>query len=98
MVAHGVFVYLPFLVTCGYLAEALRVAADGGYIAFDVLTENCLDSETVQRWLASGEYYPCFFGKQYTIDFMARAGCVLVSSFFNRKYGPGRSEYLVFRK
>lgn len=96
--AHGVFVYLPFLSTIGYIEEMVRITIDGGYIAFDIFSENCLDDETIQRWLASDDRYACFLSRGYITEFLKRRSVILVGSFFNRKYGVGRSEYLVFQK
>jgi hypothetical protein len=96
--AHGVFVYLPFLLTYGYLEEAARVTSLGGYVAFDILSEYCLDDSAVRKWLASGEFHPSVFPRDYAIRLLARRGCIFQSSFFDRRCGAARSEFLVFRK
>jgi SAM-dependent methyltransferase len=55
--AQKVFVYLDFATTVGYLEEMVRVVKVGGVVAFDVVTENCLDDVTVARWAAEGSVF-----------------------------------------
>jgi hypothetical protein len=95
--AHKVFVYLPFVVTCGYLNEMIRVTRSGGRMVFDIVSENCMPDATVEKWIASGVYYPCMMPREFVIDFFAKRQCSLQSSFFAPMM-PGYSEYLVFAK
>lgn len=95
--AHKVFVCLPFIVACQYFGEMIRVARPGGQIIFDVTNENCMDDPTLEKWIASGIYYPCMLPRQFVIDFFSRRSCALRSNFFAPMI-PGRSEYLVFVK
>ncbi len=95
--AHKVFVYLPFVVTCGYFKEMIRVAHRGGQIVFDIVSENCMADAVVEKWIASGVYYPCIMPREFVIDFFTRRQCSLQSSFFAPMM-PGQSEYLVFAK
>ncbi len=55
--AHKVFVYLEFYATAGYLKEMARVVRPGGTVAFDIVTEGCLDDETVGTWARDGTIY-----------------------------------------
>ena len=96
--AHGVFVYLPFLVTYRYFEEIVRVINDEGYVAFDILSEDSLDDETVTSWLKSGQLFPCFLAKDYVIDFFVKRNFLFVGEFFNYKFNVGRSRYLIFQK
>src|SRR5262245_21233424 len=89
--ANGVFVYLPFLSTYGYLEEMCRVTEEHGYIAFDVFSEHCLDDTTVHRWLDSNDHYPAFLSSQYLVEFFRKRAISLVGRFF-APYGVGRSE------
>jgi ubiquinone/menaquinone biosynthesis C-methylase UbiE len=93
--AHGVFVYTPFLITYGYFKEIWRVIADSGIVAFDIFTEDCLDEETVNKWLSSMHRYPCFLSKSYVVSNFNRNGFQLLKTFKN-KHGAGESEYLIF--
>lgn len=93
--AHGVFVYLPFLVSYRYWKEIWRVVRGGGWVVFDIYSEDCLDAPTVEKWLASGNSYPCFLSRDYVVSAFARNGFSLQKTFMNR-HGAGRSEYLVF--
>jgi hypothetical protein len=95
--AHKVFVYLPFVVTCQYFNELIRVTRNGGWIVFDIVTENCMPDATIEKWIADKIYYPCMMPRAFVIDFFARRQCSLRESFFAPMM-PGRSEYLVFAK
>jgi SAM-dependent methyltransferase len=95
--AHGVFVYLPLMVSYRYWKEIWRVTADQGYVVFDIISEECLDKNQVQRWLDSGHNYPCFLGKDYVVGVFAENGFQWCCEFSNR-YGEGTSLYLVFQR
>jgi len=95
--AHGVFVYLPFLMSYRYFKEIWRVVKNGGSIIFDICSEDCMDEATVEKWLSSEHYYPCFLSKGYVISLFERQGFSLFATFMN-SYGEGRSEYLVFER
>lgn len=97
VLAHKVFVYTPFLTTCSYFREMLRVSRLGGRLVFDVVTESCMDDETVERWLQSKVNYPCIMPKAYVCQFFEERGCALIGSFFV-PMRPGRTECLAFRK
>lgn len=93
--AHGVFVYLPFLVAYRYWKEMWRVVKDRGWVVFDIYSEDCMDEATVEKWLASEQNYPCFHSKDYIVALFERHGFSFRDAFTNR-HGKGRSEYLVF--
>ena len=93
--AHGVFVYTPFLVFCRYLQEIDRVTKPGAYVVFDVFSETTMSPDLVARWLASEHRYPCILPAGYICG--ALGGFDLVDRF-TAVFGPGLSEYLVFRK
>jgi hypothetical protein len=95
--AHKVFVYLPFVVTCGYLKEMVRVTRSGGRMVFDVVSEGCMPDATLEKWITSGIYYPCIMPRDFVISFFQMRKCSLQSSFFAPML-PGQSEYLVFVK
>ena len=95
--AHGVFVYLPFVTSCGYLLEIGRVTAPGGFAVFDIMSEACFDDATLMRWLKSGDCYPSFLSKEFVLQRMAAHGLALIGEFFTR-IGCGRSHYLAFEK
>lgn len=93
--AHGVFVYLPFLVSYRYWIEIWRVVKNGGHVVFDIYSEDCLDEATLAKWLASTHTYPCFLSRHYVASLFEKKGFVLTDAFTSR-HGSGRSEYLVF--
>jgi hypothetical protein len=93
--AHGVFVYLPFMTSYRYFMEIARIAAPGAFVAFDIISEQCLNAETVDRWLKSGHSYPCFLSLAYVSQVFEGKGFRYVGGFLS-PYSVGTSEYLVF--
>ena len=96
--AHGVFVFLPFLVTISYFQEIARVVKSGGYVVFDIYAEDCFDDDILKKWLSSKHSYPCFLSTDYTVGFFGSHGFELRGSFHNPKHGQGKSKYLIFQK
>jgi SAM-dependent methyltransferase len=94
--AHKVFVYLEFSATASYLQEIARVTAPGGVAAFDVLTEDCLDDESVDEWIRTGTIFRPL-PKNWVIDFLSRRGLDYVGSHMTF-LRPGYSELMVFRR
>jgi hypothetical protein len=95
--AHGVFVYLPFLVSYQYFKEIIRITKIGGSVCFDIISEDCLDEPTVEKWLKSGQNYPCFISTEYVVSLFEQYGFGLSGTFINR-YGEGLSNYIVFKR
>ena len=94
--AQKVFVYLKFYVVIGYLAEMARVVRQGGIVAFDVVTEDCIGEEMARSWAQDGTiYYPS--PRSWIVEFMKSRGLTLVGSCFT-PLRPGKSELLVFRR
>jgi SAM-dependent methyltransferase len=94
--SHKTFVYLNFYVVVGYMAEMARVVRPGGVVAFDLVTEPCLDEETVGRWAKDGTiYHPA--PRDWVLDFMRRRGLELQGSHLI-PLPPGKAELLVFRR
>jgi len=96
--AHGVFVALQFLTSYSYFKEIVRVTAPEGYAVFDIISEDCLDEDTVDLWLNSNLRYPSFLSKKYVIDFFNRHGFHLVDDFRLPLLVQGDSCYLVFKR
>jgi hypothetical protein len=99
--SHKLFIGLPFLMTCHYLAEMARVVRHGGWVIFDVLTEDCWDEKNLSAWFSAQpwewDWTPAVMPKQYLSDYLSRQGLSLVSSFFISQW-PGRAEVFIFRK
>jgi SAM-dependent methyltransferase len=95
--AHGLFVYLPFLISYRYWKEIWRVVKEGGIVVFDIISEDCLDEAIVEKWLNSKCTYPCFLSEGFVVSLFRKNGFSLLSTFKNR-YGEGVSEYLVFTR
>jgi hypothetical protein len=95
--AHGVFVYLPFLVSCSYFREIFRVTKREGFVAFDVISEECMTREIIDKWLGSVIRDPCILPKQHLTAMFKDAGFSLIKTFTS-PYGEGISEYFVFQR
>lgn len=98
--AHKVFSTIPFIATCAYWTEMARVAKPGGYVVFDIMTESCLDPNTLGRWVASGVdngSYPAAMPRQVAIDYFDDQSFDLVGAFLV-PMGSGKTEVLAFRK
>jgi phospholipid N-methyltransferase len=94
--AHKVFVYIPFYATAGYLEEMARVVRPGGAVAFDIITEACLDDKTVKAWMKRGTFYRPI-SRVWAVEFLQRRGLTLRGSYF-APLPPGTTELLVFRR
>lgn len=96
--AHKVFVYLPLVTIIGYLEEMARVVRpDGGIVAFDIITDDCLDEATIKAWVSSDATLYGMMSRAWTIDLLARRHLSLVGSHFV-PLTEGRTELLVFRR
>jgi SAM-dependent methyltransferase len=97
--SHKLFNYIPFVATLGYLAEMARVVRPGGVVAFDVMTEDCLNDAMTATWLAEpdrGIIY-ALTPRRWAVDFLARRGLDLQGNHFVPLSGA-RTELLVFRR
>ena len=93
--AHGVLVYTPFLVTCAYLKEMARVVRQGGCLVFDILSNDTLCPDLIEKWLKSPHRYPALFPKECVFNFLH--GFDLIEARII-PYDFAVSEYLVLRK
>jgi hypothetical protein len=66
----------------------------GGAVAFDIVTEECLDDETVREWVRVASFYRPV-PREWAVEFMRRRGLTLRGSHFS-PLPPGRTELLVF--
>lgn len=98
--AHKVLPGQPSLVILRYYAEMARIVRAGGKVVFDVVTEDCMQDETLAEWLrlpGAYQHYPCLIPKQYTIDFFCNKGFTFDGSFLI-PMKPGLTNYLIFTK
>jgi SAM-dependent methyltransferase len=95
--AQKVFVYLPFVITVGYLTEMARVVKPGGVMAFDIVTENCMDEAVTEHWVSQSATIYSMIPRQWTVDLLDRHGLALLGNAFAPLSG-GRTELLAFRK
>jgi SAM-dependent methyltransferase len=95
--AHKLFVYIPFATTVGYLDEMARVVRPGGVVAFDIVTEDCLDEQAAKTWVAENAVIYMMTPRAWTVDLLERRGLDLLGSHFEPLSGA-LTELLVFRK
>lgn len=94
--AQKVFVYLDFYAVAGYLAEMARVVRPGGVVAFDVVTEGCLDEDTVLEWARRGTiFHP--IPRDWAVSFLDHRRITLLGSHIE-PLPDGNTELLVFRR
>jgi phospholipid N-methyltransferase len=94
--AQKVFVYLEFAATIRYLEEMARVVRPHGVVAFDIVTENCLDDATVRHWAQQETIYRPI-PRAWAIGFMQRRGLSLAGSYI-APLTEGVTELMVFRR
>lgn len=95
--AHGVFVYLTFLETIDYLADAARVLKTNGFLIFDVFDIESLEQQSISDWLLTPHRWPTFLSISKLIDHLSGLDLVLVDRF-QEFYGASEVTYLVFTK
>ena len=82
--AFKVFSSIPSMPTMRYWAEMVRVCRPGGFIIFDIMTEDCLPPDCIQEWVSAGienGAYPAAMPKAAALDYFASLGCELVGDF-----------------
>lgn len=95
---HKVLYGNPIITIGRYLLEMARVVKDGGYVVFDLVTEDCLTDELLEKWISSGvDHAHSMTSKQYAIDFFTRRGFQYLGGFIV-PMEPGVTEYFVFKK
>ena len=98
--AYKVMSGTTFLTAARYWVEMARVTRVGGYAVFDIVTEECLDPDTVERWAVSDletGSYPAVIPRCVALDFFAGKGFRLAGSFFV-PMGLGTTETFVFER
>ncbi|HVN94242.1 MAG TPA: methyltransferase domain-containing protein [Terracidiphilus sp.] len=99
--AHKVFPGLPLLTTISYFREMARVARNGGWIVFDVMTETCFDVVNLQAWFDANpwewEWSPRMCSFEYVVNMFESLGVTAIGNFLVPLY-PGVTQCLVFRK
>jgi SAM-dependent methyltransferase len=90
------FSYIEPYVAMGYMAEMARVAKPGGVVAFDVVTDPCLDERTTEQWVTTGSIHH-MISREWVIQYLGRRGLELLGSHFT-PLPPGKAELMVFRR
>lgn len=88
----------PIVTICKYFKEMVRVVKDDGYIVFDILTEQCMTIEMIEKWISSGVQHACSMTpKQVAVDFFIGNGFHYIGGFVV-PLAPGVTEYFIFKK
>ena len=99
--AHKLFPGLPFLITVSYLQEMARIAKDGGWVVFDIMTEACFTSEYLNAWFDAKpwdwDWAPHLVARDFTVKLFQDRGFSLVGSFKVPLF-PAVTECMAFRK
>jgi hypothetical protein len=56
---------------CRYFEEMARVVRSGGKVVFDIVTEECMDDETLKDWRKTGagyQHYPALMCKRLFVN------------------------------
>ncbi len=94
--AHRVFVHTPFVTTVGYLEEMARVVRWRGVVAFEVVTESCLEGAP-GTWVSQHADICSVAPRAWIVDLMERRGLTLAGTHFV-PFGDALTELLVFRE
>jgi phospholipid N-methyltransferase len=96
---HKLLGYIPFVTALGYLDEMARVVRSGGTVAFDMITDDCLDDSTTKVWLTEPDRMTIYSvaPRAWLAGFLAHRDLALVGGRFVPLSG-GRTELLVFRR
>ena len=97
--AHGVFVYLPVVITVSYLQEAARVCKVGGYIVFDCFTDRIFTlSEIIRFREINPEYdFPVILKEEIINEFCTQYSLEILTRF-DVNYHLSKSTYFILRK
>jgi phospholipid N-methyltransferase len=97
--AHGVFVYLPLIVTFGYLEEAVRVLTRTGVLVFDCFIAERFGIDTIRQWQNDPYKYkfPTTISQSLIGELAARSELTIAGTF-DVKYHASNSTYFVLRK
>lgn len=83
---------------CQYFQEMIRVVRKGGSIVFDIMTEDCLSGDLLNRWIESGATHACSMtARNFALEFFTSRGLTFVGAF-TIPLMPGVTEYFVFKK
>ena len=68
----------------------------GGVVAFDVVTDPCLDERTAELWAKVGSIHHVI-SRDWLVQYLGRRGLELLGSHFT-PLPPGTAELMVFRR
>jgi phospholipid N-methyltransferase len=95
--SHGVFVYLPLILSVGYLEELVRVCKTNGFIVFDCFVSDAFGLDVIKKWQQINTYFPVVVPVNLITEFAADNNLKLVHSF-NIRYHECTTRYFIFQK
>lgn len=98
--AHKVFCSVPFMVTCCYCSEFVRVVRVGGWVVFDIMTEECLSPTALNSWASSrirNGSFPAAMPVVVAKDYFESHGFSFIATK-SIDMPPGKTTVLVFRR
>lgn len=99
--AHKVFCGISLTPTLSNWREMARVTRPGGHVVFDVITEECLSPQMIERWVDADMHlgpYPATIPKAVCVNYFAWRNFDLKGTFQIKLGQPGTTEVLVFQR
>jgi hypothetical protein len=97
-VSHQVLVCLSLLNCYCYFYELIRVCREGGFIAFDIYSDEEWNQQVIDSWLPLVKNSdPTVLSEKRIIELFSSHGCQLIGKF-NAQTGFDFTTYLVFKK
>jgi SAM-dependent methyltransferase len=99
--AHKLLPGLPTLLSISYMQEMARIAGPGGWVIFDIMTEDCFEGDNLHAWVNANpwdwDWSPHIIPRDYSIRLFANRGLSFIGSF-KVPLHPSVTECFVFRR
>lgn len=96
--AHGVFnSAVDFYGFIHYFSDMSRVLKNGGFMAFNIISEDCLKREQFESWKNSDSTYIKFISNSFINQLNAQFDLQEINNFI-APYGPAVSKYVILQK
>lgn len=99
LTAHGVFDGpIEFMGCMKYLSEFFRVIKPGGFMVFDIFSEECLDPKTFDKWVSDIPVYAKILPAELIKQICIIKGYDFLGSFKSPVFKGFDGQYLIFKK
>jgi SAM-dependent methyltransferase len=78
VISEVTLVYLPFLSVVSYWNESARVLRPGGFLHFNVFTEQSFTPEKLAYWMSTTHRYPAIMPRDFLVKLLGDRGFSLV--------------------